>query len=124
MAPQGYRWLAVGVLGIHLGYITLVIFGALVTRGRPRLAWLHVATLLYGTVVEVLRLWCPLTVAENWLEARAGVVPYRGPFLLHYLDAIVYPVIPPNLLTVAAAFVFVVNLGIYARRYQRRHSLA
>ena len=124
MAPPGYRWLAVGVLVIHLVYIAWVIFGALLTRGRPRLAWLHVATLLYGTVVELLGLWCPLTVAENWLEARAGVVPYRGPFLLHYLDAIVYPTIPPNLLTAAAVFVCLVNLGIYAYRYRGRHSPA
>jgi len=29
---------------------------------------------------------------------RGGVSAYRGPFLLHYLDALVYPNIPSNLL--------------------------
>src|SRR6266571_2143741 len=43
---------------------------------------------------------CPLTLAENYFEARAGIAPYQGPFLLHYLDAIVYPNLSPTLLTV------------------------
>ena len=123
MTPQAYQWLAVAVLVIHLGYITWVIFGAVFTRGRPRLAWLHVATLVYGTVVEFLGLWCPLTVLENWLEVRAGIAPYGGAFLLHYLDALLYPMIPPILLSVGAALVCLFNLGIYARRYRAGHSL-
>jgi hypothetical protein len=42
-------------------------------------------------IVEIFGLWCPLTALENWLEVRGGVSTYRGPFLLHYLDALVYP---------------------------------
>ncbi len=37
---------------------------------------------------------------------------YRGPFLLHYLDAVVYPNIPPNLLIAGAVAVCVLNLWI------------
>jgi len=54
------------------------------------------------------------------LEARAGIAPYQGGFLLHYLDALVYPNIPPGLLTGIGVAICVINLGIYALRFQRR----
>ena len=110
MAPGLYRAMAASVLSLHAAYIGWVIFGAFFTRGRPRLAALHVATLVYGMTIETFGFWCPLTALEEWLEVRGNVPAYRGPFLLHYLDAVVYPDIPPNLLiagTVPFAF------GIY-----------
>lgn len=121
--PGFYRAMAALVLLLHAAYIASVIFGALFTRGRARLAALHVGTLLYGIIVEISGLWCPLTDLEQWLEIRGGVSPYRGPFLLHYLDAVVYPDIPPRLLIVSAVVVCILNLGIYARRLRVRHSL-
>jgi len=123
MAPRLYGVVAAGVLFIHAGYIAWVIFGGFFTRGRPRLAALHVGSLAYGVIVEIFDFWCPLTALENWLEVRGGVSVYRGPFLLHYLDALVYPNIPPKLLVAGAVAVCVFNLLIYARRLLVRHSL-
>jgi hypothetical protein len=66
----------------------------MVTRGRPALAWLHVASLVWGIATE-LRPWpCPLTLAEQWLEARSGSTPYQPGFLVHYLDKLIYPDLP------------------------------
>jgi len=118
-----YRAIAAGVLSLHAAYIVWVIFGALWTRARPRLATLHVATLVYGTIVEIFGLRCPLTSLENWLEVRGGAVGYRGPFLLHYLDALVYPDVPSSVLVASAIVVCVLNLVIYLRRLYIRHSL-
>ena len=75
------RWRA-SVLSLHAAYIAWLIFGAFFTRCRPRLAALHVATLVYGVIIEIFGFWCPLTAFETWLEARGGVSAYRGPFLL------------------------------------------
>src|SRR5438876_1831344 len=91
-----------------------------VTRRRPLLRWLHLGSLVWGILIEILPWTCPLTWAENFLETRAGIAPYQGGFLLHYLDALIYPNIPPGLLTGLGVAVCVVNLGIYARRFQRR----
>src|SRR5438093_4826214 len=96
MAPGLYRAMAAGVLSLHAAYIVWVIFGAFFTRGRPQVAALHVATLVYGVIIEIFGFWCPLTALEEWLQVRGGVSAYRGPFLLHYLDAVVYPNIPPE----------------------------
>jgi hypothetical protein len=123
MAPGLYRAMAAGVLSLHAGYIAWVIFGAFFTRGRPRLAVLHVATLVYGMIAEIFGFWCPLTAFETWVEVRGNVQAYRGAFLLHYLDALVYPDIPPNLLVAGAVTVCIMNLWIYARRLRVRQSL-
>jgi len=63
-----------------------VIFGALLVRSRPILRWLHIASLVWGILTELLPWPPPLTLLENWLEAGAAVEPYQDGFLLHYLD--------------------------------------
>jgi hypothetical protein len=111
--------LADGMLLTHLGFIAWVLFGALVTRARPLLAALHIASAIYGIVAELGPWPCPLTLAENFFEARAGLAPYEGPFLLHYLDAIVYPNLPRALLVGSGVLVCLVNLLIYGLRLRR-----
>ncbi|HZQ18192.1 MAG TPA: DUF2784 domain-containing protein [Terriglobales bacterium] len=108
-----YSALAIAVLILHALFILWVIFGALLTRHRPVLRLLHITSLIWGVITE-LTLWaCPLTFLENWFESRAGVEPYHGGFLLHYLDKLVYPDVSPILLTIVGVLVCVANLGIY-----------
>jgi prolipoprotein diacylglyceryltransferase len=114
-----YYVLACGVMALHALFIAWVVFGAAFTRRRPLLRWLHIASLVWGVLVEVLPWPCPLTLLEQWLEIRAGESSYQGGFLLHYLDMLVYPNIPPVLLTVAAVVVVIVNLGVYFQRLSR-----
>jgi len=111
-----YSALAVFVLFLHALFIVWVMFGALLTRSRPALRWLHVASLLWGILTELLPWPCPLTLLENWLEGKAGVQPYQGGFLLHYLDMLVYPDISVTVLTVAGVLVCALNLALYGRR--------
>lgn len=113
-------FLASVVLVVHLAFVVWIIFGAMGTRRRPWLRWLHWVALVWSIVVEVGPWPCPLTVAENWLEARAGVPAYSGGFLEHYLDKIVYPNIPSGLLTLGALFVVAANGAIYLQRFCRR----
>lgn len=49
---------------------------------------------MLGLVAEVGPWPCPLTLAEQYFEARAGAPSYQGSFLMRYLDAIVYPNLP------------------------------
>jgi Protein of Unknown function (DUF2784) len=78
------------------------------------LRWLHIASLFWGILTELLPWQCPLTFLENWLEAKAGVEPYRGGFLLQYLDRLVYPNISATVLTIAGLLVCALNLALYA----------
>src|ERR1700746_609289 len=116
LASNLYSALASVVLILHALFIVWVVFGALLTRGRLTLRWLHVVSLVWGVLTEVLPWPCPLTLLENWLESRAGVQPYEGGFLLHYLDKLVYPNIPAGILTAAGVVVGALNLALYARQ--------
>ena len=111
---------AIAVLGLHLLFNLWYVFGALVTKGRPRLEILHILSLFYGVIAEIATFQCPLTLLEKWCQAHAGFVPYSGTFELHYFRAIVAPSFPLWLLEYGALGVFVVNMAIYARRFALR----
>ena len=85
VASDFYSAVATAVLFLHALFILWVIFGALLTRSRPLLQSLHIASLVWGVLTEVLPWPCPLTLLENWLEGSGGVEPYQGGFLHHYL---------------------------------------
>lgn len=110
-----YSALAISVLVLHAAFILWVVFGVLLTRSRPILRCLHIASLIWGILTELLPWPCPLTLLENWLEAKAGIQPYQGSFLLHYLDRLVYPDVSATVLTTAGVLVCVLNLALYGR---------
>ena len=118
MGAHIYHAMAVAVLALHLLFILWVIAGAFLTRRRRALAGLHIISWVYSILIEVLP-WppCPLTLLEAWLEARAGITPYHGSFLVHYLEAIVYPDIPDSWLIGGAVVICGFNLGLYAYRF-------
>jgi Protein of Unknown function (DUF2784) len=91
------------------------------TRRHRFLRTLHIASVIYAIVIELVP-WppCPLTVAETWLEARAGSEPAHGPFLVRVLDAVVYPDVPEWLVVGCAVLVGVAILLVYLRRYLQR----
>src|ERR1700732_3830342 len=107
-----YSSVAILVLFLHALFILWVVFGALVTRSRPVLRWLHIASLVWGILTELIPWPSPLTLLENWLEGTVGVEPYRGGFLVHYLDRLVYPDISATLLTVGGIVICARNLAL------------
>ena len=78
-------------------------------------------SLIYAIVIELVP-WppCPLTVAETWLEARAGIEPAHGPFLVRVLDAVIYPNLPEWVVVGCAVLVCVTVLCVYLWRYRQR----
>jgi hypothetical protein len=120
-ASSIYSRIAIFVLLAHVLFILWVIFGAFLTRTRPVLQWLHIGSLVWGMLTGVFCYVCPLTLLENWLEQRAGIEPYQGGFVLHYLDKLVYPDLPNWALTSAAAVVCTLNFTYYARQFWIGH---
>ncbi len=117
LASNFYCALATSVLFLHALFILWVVFGALLTRSLPILRGLHVGSLVWGILTELLPWPCPLTLLENWLERDAGVEPDQGGFLLHYLDKLVYPDISSTMLTIAAVIICGLNLAFYGRQF-------
>ena len=116
---NAYSAFATSVLFLHALFIVWVVIGVLFTRTRPILRWLHIASLMWGILTELLPWPCPLTLLENSLEQKAGVEPYQGGFLLHYLDKLVYPDISTTTLTMAGVIVCAFNLTLYGSQAWR-----
>jgi hypothetical protein len=105
------RVAAEAVLLLHVLWCAWVLLDWTVTRGRRVLRILHIASPAYAIVIEMASWPCPLTVTETQLEARAGIEPAHGPFLVHVLDAIVYPDLPEWLVVGVAVVVCVTMPG-------------
>lgn len=116
-----YAVLAQAVLVVHAAFVAFVAIGGLLALIWPRLAWIHLPCLLWGVAI-VLGGWiCPLTPLELDLRVRAGLPPYSGGFLDHYLIPWIYPEgldrgTRITLVLMAAA----VNTGVYLRLWHRR----
>ncbi len=114
-----YATLATGVTAVHALFILWVIAGAFLTARRTWLAGAHIACLVWGILIESVSSWrCPLTILEQHLLTAAGQASYRGAFLLHYLQSLVYPNLSDRSLITGAIVVCVANLAIYWRRFR------
>ena len=114
--------LAALILVAHLLWIAFVALGAFWTHGRPALKAFHLLSLVWGIAVEISPWPCPLTLLEQYFEAHAGRPVFSGSFLVHYLDAVVYPDLPYWLVAGAGVAVCVVNIGIYGWRWRKFRS--
>jgi hypothetical protein len=111
------------VLFLHLLWCVWILLGWTVTRRGPILRTLHIGSLIYAIIVETVPwLPCPLTLAETWLETRAGIDSEHGPFLMRVLDVVVYPDLPEWLVASSAVLACASILGVYLRRYLRRNA--
>lgn len=91
MAEPSAALLADLILLLHFLFILFVLFGGLLVLYRPLFAWLHIPMFLWGAVVNIASLRCPLTPLENHYRQLAGEAGYQGGFVEHYIAPLVYP---------------------------------
>lgn len=112
------------VLIIHLCFVLFVVLGGLAVLRWPRVAWLHLPTVLWGIYIELSGHVCPLTPLENSLRQRGGEPGYSGGFIEHYLTALLYPEgLSRTVQFVLGAAVIAVNVIIYWRVLKRLHKI-
>lgn len=108
--------LTAAVILTHFLWIALVLVGVAWTRGRPVWTSLHLACLVWGIIVEVGPWPCPVTLLENYLEARGGENVVNGNFILHWTRELIYPDAPYWLVTTAGVTACSIILAVYAWR--------
>ncbi|KPC32970.1 Uncharacterized protein ABJ99_1823 [Pseudomonas syringae pv. cilantro] len=109
-----YRVAADAVVVFHLVFILFVLFGGLLVLRKPWLALLHIPAIVWGSAVEFLHLYCPLTPLENALRSQAGEQGYDGGFVEHYLIPLIYPAgLTPDIQLWLGAVVVVLNVAAY-----------
>ena len=109
-----YNLLADLVLIAHALFIVFVLLGGLLLLHWPRLAWLHLLSIIWAVFAEVASWVCPLTPLENYWRMLAGGDMYQGDFIQRYLLPLVYPAgLTPMIQLMLAGVVVVLNLVIY-----------
>jgi Protein of Unknown function (DUF2784) len=120
------RLLESAVVLLHLLFIAMVVFGALLAFRWPRLLWVQLPVFVWGAAVNLAGWPCPLTTAENALRVRRGEPPYAGSFVAHYLlPGAVARLGGLHLELLVGSFVVLVNAAVYANllhRWRRRLS--
>lgn len=115
-----YRLLADLVVVAHLMFIAFVTFGSLLAWRWPRLVLLHVPVVVWAAAIVTIEFTCPLTPLEKDLRERAGTASYRGGFVDHYLDGVVYPGRFTALARLLVGLLIVVGyMGLFVRRRRR-----
>lgn len=110
-----YGLAADAVVAFHFAFVIFVVLGGLVVWRWPRVAWVHLPCAVWGALVELTGIICPLTPFEKWLRVQAGAAAYRGGFIAHYILPILYPAgLTRGVQLVLAVFVVALNLAVYA----------
>jgi hypothetical protein len=116
-----YRFLAGGVVVLHLGFVLFVALGGLLVWRRRRLAWAHLPALAWGVWIELSGGICPLTPLENELRRLGGETAYSGDFVGHYLLPVLYPEgLDRGVQALLAAVALGLNAAVYWRLLRRR----
>ena len=113
---MGYRAAAILLALLHLGFILFVVFGGPLVLRWPRLMFLHIPAVLWGSAIEFGHWVCPLTRWENHFLRLAGRDGYAEGFLQHYLFAIIYPSgLTRGTEILLGVLVLVINGAVYLR---------
>jgi hypothetical protein len=109
--------LADAVVLVHAAFVLFVVLGGLLALRWPRVVWFHAPAVLWGALVEVAGLGCPLTPLEQWLRGQG----YDGSFVERWLMPLLYPErLTRPMQTALGAAVLIVNAAVYAFVLRRR----
>ena len=115
-----YRLSADLVVLIHFFFIVFVVLGALLQLRWRWTIWLHIPAFIWGVAIEIGGWICPLTPLENRLRVLSGQHGYEETFVEHYIVPLIYPVgLTTEIQYLLAAFVLIVNAGIYWYMYRK-----
>ena len=116
-----YGLLVLFTVLLHLAWILFLIFGVFLVLKWHRFAWFHLGGLLFSLILNVFGWYCPLTYLENDLRYLQDVEStYSGPFIVEYLERIIYPDLPAFYIR-AAEIVFVLLYMVLYVYLARKH---
>ena len=121
MLPQGSKvlspLLADAVVVIHFLWILFIIFGGFWGRKYRWVRHLHIAALLGAACIEITGWYCPLTLLEVWLRIQSpSGLGYSDPFVVHYLERLIYVAVDRRLIVLLTLLVCGVNGWFYFGR--------
>lgn len=111
-----FRVLADIAVFIHFLWVIFLIFGAIAGVRYRLVKLIHIAGLAFAFVIQIFGWYCPLTHLEVWLRLRHDPsLAYKGSFIAHYIEKLVYLDISPSTLIILTIFLAAFNVWIYRR---------
>lgn len=118
-----YLLLADFLVFLHVAFVAFVVLGVLLVQRSPRLAWIHLPSVLWGALIEFAGWGCPLTSIENRFRKLGGDASYIGGFVEHYLLPVLYPQDLTRSVQIGlGVLILVLNALGYRRLWRRRSS--
>lgn len=109
-----YRLFADFILILHLCFVLFAVFGGLLVLLRRSMIWLHLPALMWGIIVQVFSLPCPLTEFENKFRVLGGEAGYSVGFVDYYISNILYLHAGYWFHFALGFFLLMINLFIYS----------
>lgn len=115
-----YKVLADIVVFAHLSWIIFLLFGAFWGVRNKRVKLVHISGLAFAVILQVFDWYCPLTHLEALLRSRHDpALSYRGSFIAHYMEKIIYIELPRSLIFALTIFLAGINSWLYLRRKKK-----
>lgn len=109
------------ILLIHFIFILFAALGGILVLKRKKIAWFHVPTVIWATLIEFTGWICPLTPLENWLRFQGGESGYSSGFIEYYIHPLLYPeMLTRNWQLLLGTLLLGFNVIIYLRVFSRR----
>lgn len=116
-----YRWLVTVILALHFGYLGYLVLGGFLAWRFPKAIVPHVAAAIWGILIVLEWVDCPLTTAEDWARQRSGEPPLAAGFIDRYVTGVIYPPEYLHEIRFAVAVVILVSwVGAFLRWRRRR----
>ena len=80
-----YDWLVTVILALHFAYLAYLVLGGFLAWRWPKAFFAHVAACVWGVLIVLSLVDCPLTFAEHWAREKAGQTPITAGFVDRYL---------------------------------------
>jgi hypothetical protein len=106
---------------VHFAALLYIGLGGFLAWRWRKAIFVHVFFALWGVLVNVLPIPCPLTALEDYFRERQGLGPLPGGFNEYYIYD---DLIPRSLLPVVAVGAIVLLIVSYAGVYTRRRRAA
>jgi hypothetical protein len=116
-----YRWLVTVILTLHFGYLVYLVLGGFLAWRSPKAIIPHVAAAVWGVLIVLGWVDCPLTAAEDWARQRSGEPPLSAGFIDRYVTGVIYPAEYLHEIRLAVATVVLTSwVGAYLLWRRRR----
>jgi hypothetical protein len=122
-----YDWLVDVILTVHFAYLVYVVLGGFLAWRWPRAFFVHLAAGIWGVLIVMEWVDCPLTWAEHWARQRNGETPSNAGFIDRYVTGVIYPEQYVHQVQGAVALVVVgswIGALVLWRRRRARHANA